>query len=446
MAPADLTGEVTDLLQQLIRNRCVNDGTPASGHEVRSVDLLESYLRFPGAELKRYEPVPGRASLVLRIPGSDPRAPTLHFMGHTDVVPVTPSGWRHDPFAGELIDGEVWGRGAVDMLDITSSMAVAVRRLMESDFRPKGTLVYSAVADEEAMGTFGAQWLVENAWNDVRCEYLVTEFGGARLPLRGTIKLPIMTSEKGSHWVRLRMRGTPGHGSLPYQSDNALVKVAELATRIARYKAPLRLSDLWKRFIERLELAAPARLGLTNPATFDIALKGAPEGAAGLFYSATRTTFSPNVVQAGVKTNVIPDSAELYVDVRTVAGDEGPEVRKMLREAAGEQLWRDVEIVDEGENPATQSPISSPLWDALTRVTQRLVPGSETVPFIFVAATDARFFRRKGVTAYGYGLRSDRISLREFFRMFHGNDERIDQESLRLSTLLWEETARLFLG
>src|SRR5437588_416837 len=299
------------------------------------------------------------------------------------------------------------------MLDITSSMAVAVRRLMESDFRPKGTLVYSAVADEEAMGTFGAQWLVENAWNDVRCEYLVTEFGGARLPLRGTIKLPIMTSEKGSHWVRLRMRGTPGHGSLPYQSDNALVKAAELATRIARYKAPLRLSDLWKRFIERLELAAPARLGLTNPATFDIALKGAPEGAAGLFYSATRTTFSPNVVQAGVKTNVIPDSAELYVDVRTVAGDEGPEVRKMLREAAGEQLWRDVEIVDEGENPATQSPIGSPLWDALTRVTQRLVPGSETVPFIFVAATDARFFRRKGVTAYGYGLRSLRISGRE---------------------------------
>ena len=99
MAPADLTGEVTDLLQQLIRNRCVNDGTPASGHEVRSVDLLESYLRFPGAELKRYEPVPGRASLVLRIPGSDPRAPTLHFMGHTDVVPVTPSGWRHDQAA-----------------------------------------------------------------------------------------------------------------------------------------------------------------------------------------------------------------------------------------------------------------------------------------------------------------------------------------------------------
>jgi acetylornithine deacetylase/succinyl-diaminopimelate desuccinylase-like protein len=446
MPPTDLTGEVTDLLQQLIRNQCVNDGTPASGHEVRSADLLESYLQVPGAELRRYEPMPGRASLVLRIPGSDPRAPTLHFMGHTDVVPVTPSGWRHDPFGGELIDGEVWGRGAVDMLDITSSMAVAVRRLLTSDFRPKGTLVYSAVADEEAMGTFGAQWLVENAWDDVRCEYLVTEFGGARLPLRGTLKLPIMTAEKGSHWVRLRIRGTPGHGSLPYGSDNALVKAAELVSRIARYKAPLHLSDLWKRFIDGLDLPAPARIGLTNAATFDLALDRAPQGAGPLFYSATRTTFSPNVMQAGLKTNVIPDSAELYVDIRTVAGDEGPEVRKMLRDAAGEELWRAVEILDEGENPATASPIGSPLWEALTRVTARLVPGSETVPFVFVAATDARFFRRKGVTAYGYGLRSDRISLRDFFKMFHGNDERIDQESLRLSTLLWEETARLFLG
>ena len=137
----DVTAETTDVLQRLIRNSCVNEGTPESGHEIRSVDLLESYLRVPGVEMKRYEPVPGRASLVLRIEGSDPKAPSLHFMGHTDVVPVTPSGWRHDPFAGELIDGEVWGRGAVDMLDVTASMAVAVRRLLTSGFRPKGTLI-----------------------------------------------------------------------------------------------------------------------------------------------------------------------------------------------------------------------------------------------------------------------------------------------------------------
>src|SRR5437773_9751543 len=229
----DVSAETTDVLQRLIRNSCVNEGTPGSGHGIRCVDLLESYLRVAGAEMKRYEPMPGRASLVLRIDGSDPKAPSLHFMGHTDVVPVTPSGWRHDPFGGELIDGEVWGRGAVDMLDVTASMAVAVRRLLASGFKPKGTLIYSAVADEEALGTHGAQWLTENAWDDVRCDFLVTEFGGARFPLgSGAPKLPIMTAEKRSPWTLLRVHGTLGHGSMPYRSDNALVKAAEVISRI----------------------------------------------------------------------------------------------------------------------------------------------------------------------------------------------------------------------
>ena len=441
MATSDATGEVTDLVQRLIRNACVNDGTVMSGEEVRSVDLLESYLRFPGAEMKRYEPVPGRASLVLRIEGSDPKARSLHLMGHTDVVPVTPSGWRHDPFGGELIDGEVWGRGAIDMLDTTASMAVAVRRLLTSGFRPKGTLIYSAVADEEALGTYGAQWLTENAWDDVRSDFLVTEFGGARLPLGGPARLPIMTAEKGSQWTRLRVRGTSGHGSMPYQADNALVKAAEIITRIARYRAPLRLSELWKRFIDSVDLPAASRLAITNAATFDIALGRAPSGLASVFYAATHTTFSPNMAHAGVKLNIIPDTADIDIDIRTMAGDDGPKVRDMLREASGD-LWSDVEIVAEGDNPASESPLSSPLWDALTRVSQKLVPGSETVPFLTWGATDARFFRRRGVVAYGYGLLSDRIPFGDFIRMFHANNERVDQESLRLSTELWEQTAR----
>jgi acetylornithine deacetylase/succinyl-diaminopimelate desuccinylase-like protein len=441
----DTTAETTDLLQRLIRNACVNEGTPESGHEVRSVDLLESYLNVPGVEMKRYEPLPGRASLVLRIEGTDPKAPSLHFMGHTDVVPVTPSGWRNDPFSGELIDGEVWGRGAIDMLDVTGSMAVALRRLLQSGFRPRGTLIYSAVADEEALGTYGAQWLTENAWDDVKADFLVTEFGGVRFPLGGDgAKLPILTAEKGSQWTRLRVRGTPGHGSMPYQADNALVKAAEIITRIGRYRAPLRLHELWRRFIDGLDLPAPARLALTNPATFDLALDRGPAGTAPMFYAATRTTFSPNIAHAGVKLNIIPDSAEIDVDIRTVAGDDGANVRSMLRDAVGD-LWDQVEIVEEGSNPASESPLRSALWDTLTRVTQKLIPGSETIPFLTVGATDARFFRRKGVVAYGYGLMSDRISFREFATMFHGNNERVDQESLRLMTELWERTAREFL-
>ena len=445
MTTADVTAEVTDLLQRLIRNECVNDGTPASGHEMRSVDLLDDYLHLPGVEMKRYEPMPGRGSLVLRIEGSDPTAPSLHLMAHTDVVPVTPSGWRHDPFAGELIDGDVWGRGAIDMLDVTAAMAAAVRRLIQSGFRPRGTLIYSAMADEEAQGTHGAQWLTENAWDDVKTDFLVTEFGGARLPLSGPPKLPIMTAEKGSQWTRLRVRGTPGHGSTPYRSDNALVKAAEVITRVARYKAPLRLDGLWKRIVEGLDLPAVLRVALTNPATFDLALDRAPAGAAPVFFAATRTTFSPNIAHAGVKLNVIPDSAEIDIDIRTMAGDDGEAVRKMLHDAIGD-LWSEVEIVAEGANPATESPLRSPLWDTLTEVSKKLIPGAETVPFLVWGATDARYFRRKGVVSYGYGLMSERIPFGEFIKMFHANNEHIDQESLRLSTELFEQTARAFVG
>src|SRR3989449_6398881 len=342
---ADVTAETTDLIEQLIRNACVNDGTAESGTEIRSVDLLESYLRVPGAELKRYEPVPGRASLVLRIEGRDPKAPSLHFMGHTDVVPVTPSGWRHDPFGGELIDGEVWGRGAIDMLDTTASMAVAVRRLLLSGFRPRGTLIYSAVADEEALGTQGAQWLTENAWDDVKADFLLTEFGGARFPLgEGAPKLPIMTAEKGSQWTRLRVRGTPGHGSMPYRSDNALVKAAEIITRIGRYRAPLRLHELWRRFIGGPGPSAGSPPRLTRSATFHPAGAPAPAGTPPLLYAAERTNVLPNIAHAGVKLNIIPDTAEIDIDIRTLARDDGENWRTMLREAIGD-LWESVAIV-----------------------------------------------------------------------------------------------------
>ncbi len=162
-----MTGETTELLQALIRNECVNDGTPDSGGEIRNAELLQTYLEGAGLDVQRFESLPGRGSIVARIEGTDPDAPTLCLMGHTDVVPVNPTGWSHDPFGGELVDGEVWGRGAIDMLNITASMAVAFRHLALSGFRPKGTLIYFGVADEEAGGRWGAEWMVDNHWEAI---------------------------------------------------------------------------------------------------------------------------------------------------------------------------------------------------------------------------------------------------------------------------------------
>lgn len=438
------TGEVTELLQQLIRNRCVNDGTPESGQEVRSVETLRSYFGS-AADIRVFEPLPGRASLVLRIEGSDPSAPSLGLLGHIDVVPADPEGWDRDPFGGELVGDEVWGRGAADMLGITASMAVATRRLLRGGWRPRGTLLYMAVADEESRGTHGAEWLIDNEWDAVRCDYLVTELGGARLPL-GNGARPVFVAEKGSHWTRLRVSGVPGHGSAPYGADNAVVKMAEVVRRIAKYRPPAVMHETWLRFVAAMGLPRAQTALLRRGPGVEIAIRRSPSlAAAKMIHAATHTTFSPNVTRGGVKLNVIPDSAEVDIDIRTLPEVDGAAVRAMLREAVGD-LWKDVRIVEEGDNLASSSPIDTPLWDALARQTARLIPGAKTAPFIFVAATDARFFRRKGVTCYGYGLFSDRIPFPHLAEMFHGRNERIDQESLRLMVGLWEGTAKELLA
>jgi acetylornithine deacetylase/succinyl-diaminopimelate desuccinylase-like protein len=441
----DPTLEVTDLLQQLIRNECVNDGSMASGHEVRSADLLTSVIDGPGVDLERHAPAEGRTSVIARIEGRDRTAPSLCLMGHTDVVPANPEGWRHDPFGGELIDGEVWGRGAVDMLNLTASMAVAFRDLARSDWRPRGDLIFLAVADEEALGHWGADWLTVHAADAVRADYVLTESGGVRIPTPAGIRLPVTTGEKGTHWVRLTVHGTPGHASRPHRSDNALVTAAEIVGRIAQFSPPAQIHDAWRRWVTGIGLDPDTTAALLDPDKIDDALDGLPDGAARLTHACTHTTFAPTVVHGGVKTNVIPDHVELEVDIRTLPGQSGADVTALLNEAIGDLRHRvDVHVID--DDAATDSPIQTPLWDTLARVTGRLVPGSGLVSSMSVGATDARFFRRLGTTAYGFGLFSSRIGLEDYQKMFHGDDERVDVESLDLSRQLWDAVARDLLS
>src|SRR5688572_10119433 len=229
---SDLTGETVELLQTLIRNECVNEGTAESGFETRNADVLQTCVEGDGVDIERWEPTQGRASFVARIPGTDPAAASLCLMGHTDVVPVNPAGWRHDPFGGELIDGEVWGRGAVDMLNLTSSMAVVFRSLVQRGFRPKGDLLYFAVADEEAGSEHGARWVADEHPDAIRCDYLLTESGGLHSGPDGHRSVGLTVGEKGVAWRRIRVHGTPGHGSMPFGSDNALVTAAKVVTSL----------------------------------------------------------------------------------------------------------------------------------------------------------------------------------------------------------------------
>ena len=441
-----VTGEVTELLQQLIRNACVNDGSAGSGQEIRSVDVLRNHLDASGLDVQSYEPTPGRASLVARIEGTDPDAPTLLLMGHTDVVPANPDGWRHDPFGGEVIDGEVWGRGAIDMLNLTASMAVATRRLAAEGFRPRGTLVYLAVADEEALGAHGAGWLVDHEIDSVGADYVVTESGGIPMPTAGGPKLPVIVGEKGTYWCKLTIKGTPGHASQPFRTDNALVKAAEVVRRIAEYRPQTQIHDVWRQFVEGMEFPAELRDPLLDvDRLYDLVADFPALGLARQAHACTHTTFAPTIVQGGTKTNVIPDRVELELDIRTLPGQTGADVRAMLDDALGD-LAGSVELSETADDPSTASPVDTPLWHALTRVTDKLTHHAGLIPFLTVGATDARFFRRLGVPCYGFGLFSEHLTFDDFSAMFHGDDERVDLESLRLSTELWHALAHDLLS
>lgn len=435
--------EATDLLQQMIRNACVNDGTVESGNELASVDLLQQYLGTSGIDVERFEPQPGRASLVARIEGSDPDAPTLMLMGHTDVVPVNFDTWTREPFSGDVEDGMVWGRGAVDMLNLTASQAVAFRRLADSGFTPKGTLIYLAVADEEALGTWGAKWLVDHEWDAVATDYVLTESGGFQMPSPGGPRLPVMVAEKGTFWSKLHVHGTPGHGSQPFNTDNALVTAAEVVRRLAEYQPKAEIGEVWRRHVEAMEYPAELRDAFLDPSAVRDYCAALPLGMGRLVHACTHTTFSPNVAHGGTKTNVIPDHVELEVDIRTLPGQSGDDIRDLLREALGD-LYDRVEI-ESNEDLSTASPIDTPLWDTLSTVTGRMVRDSALVPFLMVGGTDNRFFRRAGATGYGFGLFSQRLAFEDYATMFHGNDERVDVESLALSEQLWRAVAEELL-
>ncbi len=410
----DPTAEVTDLLQQLIRNQCVNDGTIASGAETRSVDLLAGYLAGAG-DHEIYEPQPGRQSLVVRMEGTDPDAPSLLLMGHTDVVPVNPDGWSRDPFGAEVVDGFVWGRGAVDMLNLTASQAVAFRRLADSGFRPRGDLIFLAVADEEALGRWGADWLLQHERDAVYADYVLTEAGGFQIPTPAGPRLPVVVGEKGTFWTKIRVHGTPGHGSQPFRTDNALITAAEVVRRIADYRPQTQIHESWHQFVEGLQYEPELTEALLSADGFADALAELPVGVARHWHACTHTTFAPTVAHGGTKTNVIPDHVELEVDIRTLPGQTGEEARALL-------------------------------LDALGRVTARLCEGSALVPWLMTGATDNRFFRRAGSVGYGFGLFSKRLAFEDYATMFHGNDERVDQESLKLSTDLWLAIAEEFVG
>jgi len=438
--------EANDLLSHMIRSACVNDGTVQSGHEDRNADIVTSVLGA-ALDVEQYEPAPGRRSVVARITGSDPSAPTLMLVGHTDVVPVLdPDTWHRDPFGGEIVDGEIWGRGAIDMLNQTAAMALTVRRLADEGWRPRGTLVFAAVADEEAGSSYGVEYLLAEHRDSVAADYVITETGGFPLPGPDGIRLPVVVGEKGAVMATVRVSGTSGHASQPLRTDNALVTAAEVVRRISAYRPQTDIHETWRAFVEGMAFPDEIAAKLLSADDLDGVLDLLPLGMARQAHACTHTTFAPTMIEGPMKLNVIPDTIDLHVDVRTLPGHRARDVEAMLRDAVGDDLGDRVRFETARDDESTMSPRETPMWDTITRVSSRFYPGSRVLPFVSVGATDARWFRRAGAVGYGFALFSTDLGIDDFGARFHGDDERIDEASLSLTARCYDAIARDLLG
>lgn len=440
-----MTDQAIPLLQQLIRNRCVNDGTAESGHEHRSVETLTEFFGVPG---EIFEIAPGRQSLMYRVAGSDPGAPSLGLAPHIDVVPVEVSGWTQDPFGAEIVDGFVYGRGAVDMLNVTAAMAVAARPYIAGELEPRGDLLFVALADEEAGGALGAMPLTERRWGDVQVDYMLTEVAYPQMSYAAEPAIPVATGEKGAFWSLLRSTGTPGHGSAPFGSDNALRKMVEAVHGIFSEPMPVVITHEWEEFVSSLALDETVKESLIDPDRVDEALETLAIDDplfARYAHAVTHLTISPNVLDAGVKSNVIASQAKANIDIRALPGIDRSFVDSFLYKAMG-SARDDVDIEPIQDFEATQSPIGNPLWDAIADTVEEMEGHRRLLPAIMNVATDARFWRKRGTIAYGVGLFDDRMDFSEMLALFHGHDERVSVESVERTTALYDRVLARFLG
>ncbi|MDX6436831.1 MAG: hypothetical protein QOK34_1665 [Gaiellaceae bacterium] len=434
MATISLRDEVTELLRELIQV----DTTNPPGNETAAAEVLQSYLEESGAQVELYARVPERANLVARIPGRGD-GPTLLFLSHTDVVLADAAEWSADPFGGELRDGEVWGRGALDMKGQVAASAVALASLAREGFEPAGDLIFAATADEEVGAGFGAQWLCETHPDAVRCDYLINEGSGERLELGGKPFYMCSVAEKMSAPFRLRVRGRSGHASMPGIADNALVKAAPLITALGEYVPEQRLTPEVEALLEAVTGERPV-----SPAAALAQAKGIGEFFAEMVEPLLSLTLSPTMIDASKKRNVIPAICDVVVDSRLLPETTTAQQHEIVRSLLGGDVEYELEELE--AHGGTRSPIETPLWDAVSGWVSEVEPGAMAAPICVAGFTDSHWFREAfGTVAYGFF--PSRVMPAELAaRLIHSADERIPVEDLELGVSFMRHAARSLLG
>ena len=427
MATLSLRDEATSLLQELIRLDTVNP----PGNETQAAGLLRDYLAESGVESELYGRTPERSNLVARLPGSG-GGPSLLLLSHTDTVVADASEWQSDPWSGELRDGEIWGRGALDMKGQVAASAVAMATLAREGFRPAGDLVFVAAADEEVGEGFGLPWLCENHPDAVRADYALNEGAGERIELLGRPYYICSCAEKMSSPFRVRVNGRAGHASMPGIADNALVKAAPLLERLAAYEPELHLGPETSAVIE-----AVAGRPLEPAEALELAREVDPL-AAELLEPLLSLTLSPTMISASQRRNVIPHLCEVVVDCRLLPGQTQDEVEPLLRAVLGGGDYEFEWIEGRG---GTRSPLDTPLWDAVESFVAEIEPEAAVLPVSVAGFTDSHWLREAfGTVAYGFcPMRAMDPQLAA--RLIHSADERIAVDDLELAVQCFRHVA-----
>jgi acetylornithine deacetylase/succinyl-diaminopimelate desuccinylase-like protein len=436
---AEMLQETTELLQALVRFNTVN----RPGNERPAIDHLAAYLAAAGLDTEILAASPERPNLVATLPseagGTD--GPTLVYLGHVDTVVADPQEWAHDPWSGDIADGFLWGRGALDMKNQVAAEAVAAATLARAGWRPaRGALKLVFVADEETGGDVGARWLTEQHPDKVRCEMLINEGGGAYFQYDGSRYYGVCCAEKGIFRFTLTASGTAGHASLPRTGDNALVKLAPVLARLADAQPGYDLTDAPRAMLVALkEDPGDPAAAITRIAAAAPELRTIIEPMLGV-------TLVPTMVHASDAINVIPSRARLTVDCRVPPGLGEDVARSRIAEALGDAIdGLALEFFEKVTGNA--SPAQSPMMDVISQWVREADPGAGAVPVILPGFSDSRWFRAAFPECVAYGFFPQRHqSLLEGEPLIHSANERIDVRDLEFAAACYADLARELLG
>ncbi len=428
-------------LQELLRI----DTTNPPGNETPAAEYLADWLTKEGLEPKLVGATPSRMNVIARLRG-DGSQPPLLLAAHTDVVPVEREYWTRDPFGGEIHDGYLWGRGAIDMKHMAVMSAAVIARLARDRTPLARDVIFAGVADEEAGCDAGSKFLVDNHPELVRAEFALGEAGAFTVYIGGRAVYPIQVAEKGCVWMKLRAKGRPGHGSMP-RENNAVTRLSEAIAALGRARLPMHRTKVVDTYLRQIAATQkfPQSFFLRNLHRRRIAnlvLSKLPDrGVAAALAASLSNTAVPTVLRAGQKTNVVPGVAEAEVDGRSLPGQTSADLVAEIKRVVGEDIEIDV-LRD--MPPVEQDLAPTPLWRTMTAAIERAHPGALCVPYLAPGFTDAKNWSRLGTRCYGFmPLRFPDDGVK-FGDLFHGHDERIPVEGLEWGTTVLHQVVRDF--